>query len=156
MGLDTLIALMFMAVFFIALLALGVSKLIERVWGVSEHVPEVERLHHQAGNYTAPAADPPAPPTEAPGALPPAIRALLTDRTREAGILALVAAGWSGTEIRDFIKGDNERIGKEVRAAQEQLGIVPAPRRLPVYKGRPNERSLELAAAPLPKREPLP
>lgn len=62
------------------------------------------------------AADPPSRP-----AVPPAVERLMADRSREALLDALVAAGWSTTQIRGQLRGANDAIGREVEAAQARL-----------------------------------
>lgn len=54
---------------------------------------------------------------------------LAVDKSREALIDELVAAGWSTTQIRGLLKGTNEAIGQEVEAARARLA---APRATPI------------------------
>lgn len=87
-----------------------------------------------AGSAEIPPPDAPSAPSavrpSAPSAaLPPAVAQLMADRSREALILALVAAGWSTTQIRTHLRGANDAIGAEVEAARQRL---EAPRQTPV------------------------
>lgn len=54
------------------------------------------------------------------------LTALRLDRTRAGVVKALVAAGWSASEIRGVVKGDNGDIGREVQAAREALQVPDA------------------------------
>lgn len=72
--------------------------------------PSVVRPSAPSGLFAPSAAEqPPAPPR------------LMVDRSREALIDELVAAGWSTTQIRALLKGTNEAIGQEVEAARARL-----------------------------------
>ncbi len=67
---------------------------------------------------------------------------LKVDRTRNALIEELVYNGWGVGEIRAVIKGDNSAIGAEVEAARQRLGIVEAPRVIPVSERGSEPRPL--------------
>lgn len=64
---------------------------------------------------------PSAPIASAAPVVPPAVAQLTIDRSREGLIAALVAAGWSTTQIRGVVKGTNKAIGQDVEAARARL-----------------------------------
>jgi hypothetical protein len=128
----------------------------------------VETLHHTAADYVTP---PPAATTDAAQTAPSGglsvpsgvssaqLRALvdiMEAPARPQLLTLLLLSGWKTSEIRAVFKGDTGTTGIEIDAERRRLGLPDPPRRLPVYQGRKGERSLEFAAAPLPKREPLP
>lgn len=80
----------------------------------------------------APSVRPSAPVAPDRPALPPAVERLMVDRSREAVILGLVAAGWNTEQIRGVLKGTNAEIGVEVKQARERLANPQAAQATPV------------------------
>jgi hypothetical protein len=72
--------------------------------------------------------EPPAPPA------PAAVERLTVDRSREALIEALLAAGWSATQIREQLRGANATTGQEIEAARARLAEASAPRATPLAR----------------------
>jgi hypothetical protein len=77
-----------------------------------DYVTRTDAIPHQQA--------PSAPSVVRPSA-PSALERLQVDRTREGLLDALVAAGWSTTQIRAHLKGTNEVIGQEIEAARARL-----------------------------------
>jgi hypothetical protein len=84
---------------------------------------------HQNAPFAPSAVRPSAPDRPLVPVVPVAVERLMVDRSREALLDALVAAGWSTTQIRGLLRGANDAIGAEVEAARARLA---APRATPV------------------------
>jgi hypothetical protein len=115
----------------------------------------VTTLQHRAADYVSqnPEIAPDAPQT--PGLsvvssglsassaeIPDELADIMTYRTREKLIDALVAAGWGTGEIRALIKGDSGVIGEEVKAARTRLGIDVPQRVVMVSAGKSDARKV--------------
>lgn len=111
------------------------------------YVAGMERMAHQNAP-SAPSAVRPsvssAPDPDPRAVARPALERLTTDRSREALLDALVAAGWSTTQIRSQLRGANDALGAEVEAARRRL---EAPRSTPVA-GRELGPGVEFRATP--------
>lgn len=78
--------------------------------------------------------------------LPPVVAALRLDRTRAALIAVLVDSGWSVTEIRAVVKGENAAISAEVAEATNALAAGKTGARKPlIARDAQGERELSRA-----------
>lgn len=65
--------------------------------------------------------------TDQSAAVPMPLAPIALDRSRKAVVKQLVQAGWSTSQIRAVVKGDNGEIGEEIREAKQALGMPVVP-----------------------------
>jgi hypothetical protein len=92
--------------------------------------------------------------TDLASADPLACDRLQLDRTRETAIDVLVYNGWSIKDLRaaGLLRGDNGKIGEEVAAARQRLGLVAEDGRQLVVRDGGRERVIPFDDLPEPRR----
>ncbi len=63
-------------------------------------------------------------------------------------VALLVDSGWSVSEVRTVLKGDNAAIGAEIQSARERLGMVVTDARTLHVRDAVGERQIPFGATP--------